>query len=133
MASSYKFDKDSYAKTPCLQFAMDGKIDELRRIIHNPTVGHDKINFVYKKSGDTPLILASRYGHASLVSFLIDNGGIIEHRNNDGKTALHDAAQGGHLECVNVLLQSKAQVDVLKRADWYVFAYLHYLMPFDAI
>ena len=116
--SSYKRDKNNYGKTPCLKFAMEGNLAEMKRLMDDASEKEKIVNYVHKKSNDTPLILASRYGHASVASFLLENGGIIEHRNIDGKTALHDAAQNGNLKSVELLLAAGAEVDALKRADW---------------
>ena len=119
MSISYKIDKTKYAKMPCLRHAMEGNEKEFRKLITESSFDQELINYVYKKSGDTPLILASRYGHENIVSFLLENSAEIEHHNIDGKTALHDAAQNESISCVKVLLSHGALVDVLKRADWY--------------
>ena len=42
----------------------------------------------------------------------------VDQRNLEFKTALHEAAQTGHHEAVRLLLESGAEVDSLKRADW---------------
>ena len=117
--SVYKIDRSNYAKTQWLQFALEGDLAGMKNLLDREPVQADILNYTYGKSGDTPLILASRYGHESAASFLIENGAIIEHHNIDGKTALHDAAQNGNLGCLEVLLKAGAHVDALKRADWY--------------
>ena len=119
MSTSYKIDKTKYAKIPCLRHAIEGNETEFRELITKSSFDQELINYVYKKSGDTPLILASRYGQENVVSFLLENSAEIEHHNIDGKTALHDAAQNQNISCVKELLSHGAQVDVLKRADWY--------------
>ncbi len=69
--------------------------------------------------GDTPLLVAARHGHVTLLDALCKGCGVpLEHRNSDGKTALHEAAQSGKEECVQYLLSQGAKVDALKRADW---------------
>ena len=52
----------------------------------------------------TPLMAACYYGHFSVVSYLIDKGGIIDQQFKDGSTALHYAVQWGHFEIVSELL-----------------------------
>ena len=111
-------DKNAYTKIPCLRFAMEGNHDGMERLLQEASDKGDISNYTHKKSKDTPLILAARYGHASVASLLLENGGSIEHRNIDGKTPLHDAAQNGHLKCLEILLKAGAHVDALKRADW---------------
>lgn len=76
------------------------------------------LNCVHSKSGDTPIIVASRHGHVELLKFLIQQGVDIEQRNKDLKRPLHEAAAGCHLECVKLLLSQNAEIDCLKRADW---------------
>ena len=69
--------------------------------------------------GDTPLLVAARHGHVTLLEALHRGRGVpLEHRNSDGKTALHEAAQSGKEGCVQYLLSQGAKVDALKRADW---------------
>lgn len=71
------------------------------------------------KNGDTPLLTAARYGQLRILETLhVDYNVTLEHTNADGKTALHEAAQTGHLECVSFLIRSGAHVDSLKKADW---------------
>lgn len=43
----------------------------------------------------------------------------IELKNNDGKTALHEAAIFSNYSLIQVLLSHGAEVDMLKMADWY--------------
>ena len=49
------------------------------------------INFHDEKSGDTPLILASRAHNATLVKTLIDSGAKIDLVNKHGRDAIHEA------------------------------------------
>ena len=76
------------------------------------------LNCVHSKSGDTPIIVASRHGRLELIKFLIQQGVDIEQRNKDLKRSLHEAAAGGHLDCVKFLISQNAEIDCLKRADW---------------
>jgi len=78
------------------------------------------INTVNKK-GDSAFLVAARHGHVDLLRILhIDHGVPLEHSNSDGKTALHEAAQGGQTGSVEYLVGEGADVDALKRADWCV-------------
>ena len=76
------------------------------------------LNCAHSKSGDTPIIVASRHGHLELIKFLIHQGVDIEQRNKDLKRPLHEAAAGCHLDCVKLFILQNAEIDCLKRADW---------------
>lgn len=62
-------------------------------------------------SGQTPLILASRRGHASTTTLLLDRGATVNTRNNAESTAMFEAVIGNHAEVVAVLL-SKPELNV---------------------
>lgn len=73
------------------------------------------------KHGDTALLVAAREGHVALLDVLHRQHGVpLGHRNSDGKTALHEAAQSGQERCIEYLVREGAMVDALKRADWWV-------------
>ncbi|XP_068186093.1 ankyrin repeat domain-containing protein 50 isoform X2 [Antennarius striatus] len=67
----------------------------------------------------TPLILASKQGHISVLKVLLEwatshepqKMQMMEHIDNDGWTALRSAAWGGHSEAVRLLLDAGADVD----------------------
>jgi serine/threonine-protein phosphatase 6 regulatory ankyrin repeat subunit B len=97
----------------------------------------DHINML-SVSGGSSVMFAAAGGHASCAKQLIELGAEINKRSEatpeylvkvkqqmedgtypepdphvDGVTALHVAAQGGHLECVNLLIDSGADVTIL--------------------
>jgi len=75
---------------------------------------------LHKKSGDSLLHDLATIGATQVIEAILvkypDTD--INIRNFDGKTALHDACQQGHLDTVHLLLQHEAKVNTLKKADW---------------
>ena len=63
------------------------------------------------------LISYSRYGYTDTVHLLLNHGADVSASNNDGRTALMQAAQGGHVGTVSMLLKMGA--DVNARNDKY--------------
>ena len=101
-----------------LRLVQNNRREEFIRMVESSTDRKAILNCVHLKSGDTPIIVASRHGHIDLLKFLISCGVDIEQRNKDLKRALHEAAAGSHLECTRLLISNNAEVDCLKRADW---------------
>ena len=66
------------------------------------------INTISLYNGNTPLIVASEYGHTPIVEYLIQNKADINARNNDGKTPLILAKENGHEEIVKHLIEHGA-------------------------
>ncbi len=70
-------------------------------------------NFTTAKM-DTPLIMASQDGYASIVGYLLEKGADVHYRNPlNGYTALMVASGGGHLDVVRALLAQGADVNIL--------------------
>jgi ankyrin repeat protein len=53
----------------------------------------------------------NRYGHTSVVEYLINSGATVNSTNSYGSTALHYAAGTGHVDVVRLLLKHGAQKD----------------------
>ena len=71
------------------------------------------------RHGDTPFLIAARHGQIDILRTLHEDYNIsLNHCNNDGKGALHEAAQNGRVECIHYLVQAGSAVDCLKKADW---------------
>ncbi|KAE9028957.1 hypothetical protein PR002_g10259 [Phytophthora rubi] len=65
-------------------------------------------------TGWTPLMVASKNGHLSIVDFLLGEGAEVDKKewgDGDGKTALAFAAMNGHLEVVQALVSHEADVN----------------------
>lgn len=61
----------------------------------------------------SPLHLAARVDHGSVVANLVGGGGLVDQANKEGRTPLHVAAAYGHLEMVRSLLAAGAAVSPL--------------------
>lgn len=63
--------------------------------------------------GQSPLLESAFLGHREIVCDLLAFGAEVDHRDpNSGMTALESAAMEGMLDCVQVLLDAKADVNV---------------------
>ncbi len=112
--------------TSFLREVQQGTLPAVSQLLesHSSLVSPDRMEMAdllmcTNKHGDTPLLVAARSGHVSLLRSLLELGVPLEHSNVDGKTALHEAAQNGQVDCVRFLLGLGAHVDSLKRADWW--------------
>lgn len=59
----------------------------------------------------TPLMLASKCGNLPLVQLLLKKGADPNAVGANLKTALHGAANGGHVDVIKELIRNGAQVD----------------------
>ncbi|POM78844.1 Hypothetical protein PHPALM_3577 [Phytophthora palmivora] len=66
---------------------------------------------------------AARYGHAEVISLLLQRGADVAATEEDGWTALHYAAANGKTAVVSLLLQHGADVAATKEDGWTA---LHY-------
>ncbi|KAL1139608.1 hypothetical protein AAG570_006590 [Ranatra chinensis] len=67
------------------------------------------------RHGQTPLNIAARLGHFSVVKVLLAAGADVDHADCDGWTALRAAAWGGHTQVVQIVLEAGATVDSCDR------------------
>lgn len=61
------------------------------------------------QTGETPLYIASREGHAHIVKLLISKGAEVAETTPTGWTALHAASNAGHLAAVKVLVEASPE------------------------
>ena len=66
------------------------------------------INTAFGEDRMSPLGIAAFHGHASIVSYLIEQGANISQTNKDGNTALHVSAFMCHREVVKILISKGA-------------------------
>uniref|UniRef100_A0A7N6AAS7 Ankyrin repeat domain 52 n=1 Tax=Anabas testudineus TaxID=64144 RepID=A0A7N6AAS7_ANATE len=113
-------------KSPLHMAAMHGRFTGSQILIQNG--GEIDCVDVY---GNTPLHVAARYGQELLISTLLTNGADksryfynivssqmlslgfdINTLDDQGRTCLHAAASGGNVDCLNLLLNSSAELDI---------------------
>ncbi len=87
-----------------LRAASAGNADTVRTLLVSPNVDVNGID----ENGNTPLILAARFGHDEVVTALLIAKADVTTKNNEGKTALMLASEGGHDETVRALTQAGA-------------------------
>ncbi|RDD43839.1 Ankyrin repeat domain-containing protein 16 [Trichoplax sp. H2] len=102
-----------------MKYVQDNNITAIQTILANAQNSKKLLSYKRKKSGDTPMIIASRCGHLQLMQLFYHGYGVpFTEMNNDNKQPLHEAAQFEHTLCVRFMLQYGADVNSLKRADW---------------
>ncbi len=102
-----------------LKLTKHGVLDTLKVLIDENYTDRSWTSYYHDKSGDTVLTLAARNGHSELLKYFSETCQMdLEQANFDAKRPLHEAAQSGHSDCVEYLLQRGVTVDSLKRADW---------------
>ena len=92
-----------------------GEFDRAERLVaEGSAVG------AYSDDGWTPLHLASFFGHAKIVEFLIGHAAdtAARSRNANGNTPLHAALAGNHKMVAGVLLGAGADVNAADAAGW---------------
>ncbi|XP_066149158.1 ankyrin repeat domain-containing protein 16-like isoform X2 [Euwallacea fornicatus] len=74
----------------------------------------------YKQTGDTALHIAARLGHLAMIDYLLTEYSpcLVNIKNKDDKTPLHEAAQFTQLHSVKKLCSYGADVNALRRGDW---------------
>jgi ankyrin repeat protein len=87
--------------------AREGGEEEIRMLLDaDPALLESEDNF-----GDRPLAVASVFGHLGVVTLLIARGANINAPGDEGKTALHYAAEQDNEEVVDLLLEKRAHAN----------------------
>ncbi|KAF9570345.1 hypothetical protein EC968_001958 [Mortierella alpina] len=70
------------------------------------------------KLGWSPLTAAARYGVTSMVEMVLNLGADLNHRDEEGSTALHHAAAYGHLQTITVLIERGSSATIKNNGGW---------------
>ncbi|VUD56296.1 hypothetical protein TDB9533_01949 [Thalassocella blandensis] len=89
--------------------AGDGSLDTIKQL------NADGVDVLSEKdeSGNTPLMVASCWGHLNVVEYLLDMGANIEEKNKNGLAPIVFACQSGMHEVAELLLRRGADNRVL--------------------
>lgn len=81
-------------------------------------IGDGEVGMWERDGGSTPLILACCHNRVDCVAVLIEFGANVDYQVRcSEETALHDAARNGHIQCVQLLLNTNARVNVRDSHD----------------
>jgi len=105
-----------------------------RLLAHGAASSKDKIY------GFTPLMLAARQGHASVIKLLLAQTNDVNDMDIHGETALFDATRNNNVDCVKLLIQvliagsymSRLYLNCKLYVLSYLFTHLSYFVVFDA-
>ncbi|KAJ3660256.1 hypothetical protein Zmor_004712 [Zophobas morio] len=110
--------KDSYSPTDKINIlffaALRGYADAFKILFSSSTISNNEVNFSVEFDGSTPLIIASREGHKTVVEYLVKYGAEINRADFYGQTPLHAASFQGHEKIVECLVKCGAEIN---RAD----------------
>jgi len=101
--------KDCHSQSLIHLAARSGQVHHLRRVLD---CGEQVNSVAMESSGETPLILASRFNDEDVVEFLVERGASLEMCDSRGCTPFHHAAEVGKLR--NMLRLIELGADVFK-------------------
>ena len=87
-------------------YSKHGDIDGVKPFVEKGDI------YSANKYGFTPLLIATYYGHTSLVKYLVENGAVVDRQDNRGWTSLMYAAYYNYTEIAKILLEHNASVTI---------------------
>lgn len=102
-----------HQKRDILRLVRSGHTARLQPLLENKV----DINFLHRKTGMTPLMMAAHAGCATVVELLLKYNADPNLRASDNASALHWASRNGNLEIVNMLVAAGADLNARRRTD----------------
>ncbi|NXW72832.1 FEM1A protein, partial [Hirundo rustica] len=93
--------------TPLRAACFDGHLEIVRYLVGERGADLEVAN----RHGHTCLMISCYKGHREIARYLLEKGADVNRRSVKGNTALHDCAESGSLEILQLLLHSKARME----------------------
>ncbi|XP_040846595.1 protein fem-1 homolog A isoform X2 [Ochotona curzoniae] len=93
--------------TPLRAACFDGHLDVVRYLVGE----HQADLEVANRHGHTCLMISCYKGHREIARYLLERGARVNRRSAKGNTALHDCAESGSLEILQLLLGCRARME----------------------
>ncbi|XP_010288064.1 PREDICTED: protein fem-1 homolog A, partial [Phaethon lepturus] len=93
--------------TPLRAACFDGHLEIVRYLVGERGADLEVAN----RHGHTCLMISCYKGHREIARYLLEKGADVNRRSVKGNTALHDCAESGSLEILQLLLRSKARME----------------------
>ncbi|XP_001515605.3 protein fem-1 homolog A [Ornithorhynchus anatinus] len=93
--------------TPLRAACFDGHLDVVRYLVGE----HQADLEVANRHGHTCLMISCYKGHREIARYLLERGAQVNRRSAKGNTALHDCAESGSLEILQLLLGCNARME----------------------
>ena len=61
--------------------------------------------------GQTPLHLASIFGHSAIAQYLLENNALTDVQDSAGATPLHEAVRYGNIEIAKTMVKNSESID----------------------
>jgi ankyrin repeat protein len=102
--------KDQYGFSSLYIASSEGYTDIVSFLLRN----NAKVDTICEQSGNsTPLMIASIYDHPDVVTLLIHHNADIEAKDDEGRTALFQAALNKNKEVISILLKKGANKNII--------------------